>query len=275
MTTYKLWVRIPKTATEALSLDAANGNTLCKDAIQKEMKNVWISFELCANISDVPKGYQKIECHMIFDVKLRESFRHKTWFVAGGHTTITPAFLTYSSVVYRNYLRTALLLAALHGVEVKSCNIQNAYLSDDCLEKLYIIVGAEFGEEHGTVMIIRQALYGIRSSGKAFRSFLTNHLWDSGFRPTEGDLEVHIRTAITPDGYKYYEIIVTYVDDIIGVSYQAEQMIWSVITNPFTIKKGVVAAPEICLGAQLEHKKINHVKCWTMTSQKYIQADVN
>ena len=28
------------------------------------------------------------------------------------------------------------------------------------------------------------------------------------------------------------------------------------------------------LGAQLEHKTINHVKCWTMTSQKYIQAAV-
>ena len=85
---------------------------------------------------------------------------------------------------------------------------------------------------------------------------------------------MHIHTAITPDGYKYYETILTYVDDIIGVSHQAEQMIQNFITNPFKIKKGVVAAPEMYLGAQLEHKTINHVKCWTMTSQKYIQAAV-
>ena len=99
-------------------------------------------------------------------------------------------------------MRIALLLAALHGVEVKSCDIHNAYLSADCLEKLYTVAGAEFGEEQGTVMIIRRALYGIRSSGKAFSSFLANHLWDSGFRPTEGNPDVHIRTAITPDGYE-------------------------------------------------------------------------
>ena len=69
-------------------------------------------------------------------------------------------------------------------------------------------------------------------------------------------------------------MILTYVDDIIGVSHQAEQIIQSVITNPFTIKKVVVAAPEIYLGAQLEHKRINNVKCWKMTSQKYIQEAV-
>ena len=77
---------------------------------------------------------------------------------------------------------------------------------------------------------------------------------------------MHIRTDITPDEYEYYEIILTYVDDIIGVSHQTEQMIRNVITNPFKIKKGVVAAPEMYLGAQLEHKTINHAKCWTMNS---------
>ena len=99
-------------------------------------------------------------------------------------------------------MRIALLLAALHGVEVKPCNIQNAYLSADYSEKLYTVAGAEFGEEQGTVMIIRQALYGICSSGKSFRSLIANHLCDSGFRPTKGGPDVHIRTPITPDGYK-------------------------------------------------------------------------
>ena len=122
MTTHKSGVRIPNTVAEALSLDAANGNTLWQDAILQETKNVRIAFEQCANVSDVPKGYQKIDCHMIFDVKLSENFRRKARFVAGSHTTITPAFLTYSSIVSRDSLRIALLLAVLHGVEVKSCD---------------------------------------------------------------------------------------------------------------------------------------------------------
>ena len=202
MTTHKFGVRTPKTVILALSLDAANGNTLRQYAIQKEMKNVRIAFETCANISDVPKGYQKIDCHMMFDVKLSENFRRKARFVAGGHTKLTPAFLTYSSVVSTDSLIIAFLLAALNGVEVKSCNIQNAYLSADCLEKWYTVAGADLGEEQDTVMIIRRELYGICSSGKSFRLFIANHLWESGFRLTEGDTDVHIRTPITPDGYE-------------------------------------------------------------------------
>jgi hypothetical protein len=43
-------------------------------------------------------GYQRINCHMIFDVKLGENFRRKARFVAGGHTTDPPATLTYSFI---------------------------------------------------------------------------------------------------------------------------------------------------------------------------------
>ena len=42
-------------------------------------------------------GFQEIKCHMIFDVKM--DFTRKARFVAGGHTTETPAGITYSSVV--------------------------------------------------------------------------------------------------------------------------------------------------------------------------------
>ena len=133
MTTHKFGVRTPKTVILALSLDAANGNTLWQDAILQETKNVRIAFEQCANVSDVPKGYQKIDCHMIFDVKISENFRRKALFVNGGHKRLTPAFLTYYSVFFRESLRIALLLTALHGKNVKSCDIYNAYLSADCL----------------------------------------------------------------------------------------------------------------------------------------------
>ena len=80
MTTHKFGVRIPKTATEALSLDAASGNTMWQYAMHQEMKNVWIVFEPCANVSNVPKGYQKIDYHMIFDVKISENFRCEALF---------------------------------------------------------------------------------------------------------------------------------------------------------------------------------------------------
>ena len=46
------------------------------------------------------RGYQKIRCHIIFDVKM--DFTRKARFVAAGNTTKNPTAITYSSVVSRD-----------------------------------------------------------------------------------------------------------------------------------------------------------------------------
>ena len=59
------------------------------------MKNVRIAFEEWkGKENEIPPGYQKIKCHIIFEIKLREEFRRKARFVAGGLMTETPASLT-------------------------------------------------------------------------------------------------------------------------------------------------------------------------------------
>jgi len=63
--------------------------------------------------------------HMIFDVKM--DFTRKAHYVAGGHVTDPPASLTYSSVVSRDSVRIAFLLAALNGVNLLATDIGNAY----------------------------------------------------------------------------------------------------------------------------------------------------
>ena len=56
------------------------------------MKNVRIAFEIFeGEVKDSPIGYQKIDCHMIFDMKLGESFRRKARMVAGRHFSCVPA----------------------------------------------------------------------------------------------------------------------------------------------------------------------------------------
>ncbi len=67
--THKFGIEVPKTVTEALAMDRKNGNTLWADAIAKEMKEVRIAFNILPDGRSVPIGYQKIPCHMIFDVK--------------------------------------------------------------------------------------------------------------------------------------------------------------------------------------------------------------
>ena len=90
------------------------------------MKNIMPAFEVFEGKQhDIPLEFQQIRCHMIFDVKIGENFHRKAWFVAGGHTTETPASLTYSSVVSRDTVRIALTIAALNDLQVMSCDIQN------------------------------------------------------------------------------------------------------------------------------------------------------
>ena len=180
--THKFGIRIPKTVEQALAFDRENGDTKWWDAICKEMKNVRPACEKWERKeSELPPGFQKIKCHFIFDIKMAENFRRKARLVANGNETDAPATLTYSSVVSRDSVRIALLIAALNELEVLACDIQNAYLTADCREKIYFIAGPEFGSEQGSIMIIRKALYGLKSSGAAFRAHLAETLYDIGY----------------------------------------------------------------------------------------------
>ena len=127
---------------------------------------------------------------MIFDVKMGENFRRKARMVAGGHQTTTPNTLTYASVVSRDSVRIALTLAALNGLDVFACDIQNAYITAPCREKIFTVAGPEFGSDCGQIFIITRALYGLKSSGAAFRSFLAEHLHDIGYTPSKADPDV-------------------------------------------------------------------------------------
>ena len=109
---------------------------------------------------------------MIFDIKMGENFRRKARMVADGHLTDTPAELTYSSVVSRDAVRIALTIAALNDLKVLACNIQNAYLTASYRKKVWMRAGPEFGSDRGKRMLIVRALYGLKSSGAAFRSLL-------------------------------------------------------------------------------------------------------
>ena len=49
-------IELPNTVEQACALDAKNGNTLCSDAISKEMVNVSMAFEVFPDGKSVPIG---------------------------------------------------------------------------------------------------------------------------------------------------------------------------------------------------------------------------
>ena len=107
-----------------------------------------------------------MQCHMIFDMKFGENFRHKARLVAGGHMTNTPNTLTYSSVVSRDSIRIALTIAALNELSVMACDIQNVYLTAECRERIWTRAGPEFGSKSGSIMVVKKALYGLKGTSQ-------------------------------------------------------------------------------------------------------------
>jgi hypothetical protein len=98
------------------------------------MKNVLPAFEF-RDDDVMPPGFKKIDCHMVFDVKL--DLVRKVRFVAGGHQTDPPKESVYSSIVSRDSVHLAFLIAALNDLEILSADVQNAYLNAPLKEKIY------------------------------------------------------------------------------------------------------------------------------------------
>ena len=210
-----------------------------------------------------------------------ENFRRKARLVADGHLTNVPTSSTYSTVVSRDSVRICFLLAALHGLELLAADVENAYLNAPCREKHWIRAGPEFGHDEGKVYLVVRALYGLRSSGAAFCAYLAEILDDIGFKSSIADPDVWIRQNTLPDGQKYYEYILVYVDDIICISHTPKETMMQIAYREddndgsnVTFKKGKIAPPEMYLGATVQLKPLNDYMCWTMSSSSYVKAAI-
>ena len=164
-------------------------------------------------------------------------------------------------------------IAALNDLQIMACDIQNAYLTADCREKIWTRGGPEFGSEAGTVFLVKKALYGLKSAGAAFRSLLADTLMDTGNRPTKADPDVWLRPAVKASGFEYYEMVLCYVDDILSISHDPHSTLIA-LTSTFKLKDNKIEEPVIYLGAQLGKMKIEGIECWTMSAEKYVVASV-
>ena len=113
-----------------LEIDHENRNSLWQDAIALEMEAVCVAFKVMNDGEEPPPGYQNMECHLVFDIKL-DGFWCKAHLVARGHMTETLAVHTYVSVVSRDSVCIALTIATLNDLQVKASDVQNAFLLAD------------------------------------------------------------------------------------------------------------------------------------------------
>lgn len=208
---HKVWKR-------HINLTAESGTDFWHQAIAKEMKNNAIAFKFLEDGQNFPVGSKWIPFHMIFDVKM--DLTRKARFVAGGHWTDASTQLTYSSVVTRESVRLAFLIAALNELEILSADIGNAYLQAPVHEKVHTTAGPEFGPQYqGKTVIIVRAMYGLKSSGTALHAQLSSTFKSMNFTPCLAVPDVWLRAACKTNGEEYYEYILVYIDDLLVLSH--------------------------------------------------------
>ena len=69
---HKFGIEIPTSVKDTLEIDKRNGSTFWADVIATKIKNVRAAFKILPNGTSAPNGYQKISCHMIFDIKMED-----------------------------------------------------------------------------------------------------------------------------------------------------------------------------------------------------------
>ena len=99
-------------------------------------------------------------------------------------------------------------------------------------------------------MIIRKALYGLKSSGVAFWAHLAETLHDIGFKPMKADPDVWICPVVKLDGSEYHKYIMCYVDDVLSVLHDAKSILQS-LQGQFKLKGDKIEPTDMYLGAQL------------------------
>jgi hypothetical protein len=83
--------------------------------------------------------------------------------------------MTYAGDVSSESVKIELTLDALNDLDVKMADIENAYLAAPITEKVLTALDPELTDDAGKRELIVIALFGLKSSGAAFRiSFLTD-----------------------------------------------------------------------------------------------------
>ena len=269
----KFSIVIPANFDEAVAIDQANGNTLWQDAVKKEMKNVEVAFKFLDDGSKVPIGFKRITCHIIYDVKF--DLTRKARYVGGGHLTSVPACMTYSSVVSRDSVRIMFLIAALNDLDIKMCDIGNAYLNAETRERLWFQAGNEWGDRSGCPVIIVRALYGLKSSGAEWKKTFAEYIrYTLGFEPCIGaDDNVYIKAEKDNDGNEYYSYLIVYVDDVLLIHKDPDKYM-NLINRDFRLKDPP-ESPTMYLGADICKFVIpgddHQTQCWAMSADSHVK----
>ena len=135
-------------------------------------------------------------------------------------------------------MRLTLLIAALNELDMSCCDIGNAYLNAVYRDKLWTVAGSEFGSEKRSVMIIARILYGLKSSGVAWRARLAKTMKTLRYTLTQANQDLWLKRGVKPNRQEYYYYMLVYVDDVLHVHHNPE-IDMKLLSSFYRLKDGV------------------------------------
>ena len=273
-TTNNYGIELPHSVDEDLRFDKLNGNTFWSDAINKEMEDLKVAFDIKPESSRPPVNYTFATGHLIFDVRM--TLEPKARWVKDGHKTTILEWSTFAGVVSRESVCIAFTYAALNGLPVCTADIQNAYLQAPASEKHYVICGPELGLENiGQIAVIVLALYDGKSGNADYWRHVQHAMTKLGFQSCKGDPDVCFRPSTKSDETDYYQYVLLYTDDILEIMEDPERFLCDELGNVFTLKEKSIGPPTQYLGNKVSQVTLeNSTKCWSFSSSQYVQSAV-
>jgi hypothetical protein len=130
-------------------------------------------------------------------------------------------------------------------------------------KKVRTILGPEFGLDSGKSAIIVHALYGLKSTGAAFRAHLASFMHQMGCTSCKADPDLWLKAVTRPeDNVLYYTYILCYVDNILCIHHDPMSVMGE-INKYLPLKPSSVGDPDIYFGAKLKETRLpNGVMVW-------------
>ena len=204
---------------------------------------------------------QEARLTMLFEVK--QDGRHKGRLVCNGHQIDPRGISTRSTVVKGISVRLLDVIAHSQNLKIIHGDVGNAFITADCLEKIHARAGKEFGSDReGCIITLNKALYGLRTSSRAYRETFSKFLRNLGFIASRYDREVWMRLREEQDGYDY---LCTHVDDFKVVAKDPQRWV-DAIAKSFQLK--CAGAPDYYLG--MDYSYDEEYKCWRTGTQTFV-----
>jgi hypothetical protein len=116
-----------------------------------------------------------------------------------------------------------LTLAALNNLEVKTADIENAYLTAPVSEKIWCVLRPEFGADAGKCALLVWSLYGLKSVGASFWNHPADCMLHLGWESCIAEQDLLMKAETRPDNWHgYYAYALLYVENICIAPHDAE-----------------------------------------------------